>query len=93
MLNKRKKTANASKISNKKSKLTYQEQLDLTALPKQIEQLEQQQSALHDTISQADFYQQPAEQVAKVQDQLKLLDDQLEQAYERWDELEQKQEA
>lgn len=87
------KAANESKISNKKSKLTYQEQLDLTALPKQIEQLEQQQSALHDTISQADFYQQPAEQVAKVQDQLKQLDDELEQAYERWDELEQKQEA
>jgi ATP-binding cassette subfamily F protein uup len=77
--------------TKKKSTLTYQEQLDLEALPKQIEQLETKQTELHDEISKPEFYQQAAELVAKTQDQLATLEAELEQAYERWEILEEKQ--
>ncbi len=82
------KTATATK---KKSTLTYQEQLDLAALPKEIEALEQKQAELHDEISQADFYLQEAEVVTRTQDALAELDEQLTQAYQRWETLEEKQ--
>jgi ATP-binding cassette subfamily F protein uup len=77
--------------TKKKSTLTYQEQLDLEALPKQIEQLETKQTELHEEISKPEFYQQAAELVAKTQDQLATLEAELEQAYERWEILEEKQ--
>jgi len=77
--------------AKKKSKLTYQEQLDLDALPKQIEQLEAKQTSLHDEISQPEFYQQAPDKVAKTQDELAALEAELEQKFERWEMLEEKQ--
>jgi ATP-binding cassette subfamily F protein uup len=77
--------------TKKKSTLTYQEQLDLEALPKKIEALEEKQAELHDTISQPSFYQQSADLIAKTQDELTALEAELEQAYERWEMLEEKQ--
>jgi ATP-binding cassette subfamily F protein uup len=77
----------------KRSKLTYQEQLDLDALPKKIEALEQKQAELHDVVSQPEFYQQAADKVTAVQDELATLETELEQTYERWEMLEEKQDA
>jgi ATP-binding cassette subfamily F protein uup len=74
-----------------KSKLTYQEELDLAALPKQIESLEAEQAQLHDEMSAPEFYQQSAQAIADVQDKLAAVSEQLEQAYERWEVLEEKQ--
>jgi ATP-binding cassette subfamily F protein uup len=82
--------AKKAEPSKKKSTLTYQEQLDLEALPKKIETLEEKQAELHDTISQPAFYQQAADLVAKTQDELTALEAELEQAYERWEMLEDK---
>jgi ATP-binding cassette subfamily F protein uup len=79
--------------AKKKSKLTYQEQLDLEALPKKIEALEQKQAELHDVVSQPEFYQQAADKVTAVQDELATLEAKLEQTYERWEMLEEKQDA
>jgi len=79
------------KQAKKKSTLTYQEQLDLAALPKQIEELEHKQSNLHDAISQPDFYQQSADKVTSTQDELTELTTELEQMYARWEQLEEKQ--
>jgi ATP-binding cassette subfamily F protein uup len=94
------KKSTASKVTKtnissakKKSNLTYQEQLDLDALPKKIEQLEEQQDALHTVISGPEFYQQDAEKVAATQDELAALTKELEGAYERWEILEEKQEG
>jgi len=83
--------AKKAESTKKKSTLTYQEQLDLEALPKKIEALEEKQVELHDTISQPAFYQQSADLVAKTQDELTALEAELEQAYERWEVLEEKQ--
>ncbi len=80
------------KSTNKKAALSYQEQLDLAALPKQIEMLELQQSELLNRIGQADFYQQSADKVSSVQTQLAQLTTDLDNAYDRWQQLEAKQE-
>jgi len=90
--NKPKSAPKAIKSSGKKSSLTYQEQLDLTALPKQIETMELKQTELQDKISQPEFYQQAADKVTVVQDKLAQLTEELELAYDRWQQLEAKQE-
>ncbi|OUR64054.1 ABC transporter ATP-binding protein [Methylophaga sp. 42_25_T18] len=79
--------------AKKKSNLTYQEQLDLAALPKTIEQLEQKQDELHTVIAEPDFYQQDADKVTATQDELAALTKELESEYERWEMLEEKQEG
>ncbi|PCJ30769.1 MAG: ABC transporter ATP-binding protein [Gammaproteobacteria bacterium] len=83
----------AVKKVNKKSSLTYQEQLDLTALPKLIEQLELEQTALHTKMNQADFYQQAADKITATQDKLAEITAELETTYERWQLLEEKEQG
>ncbi len=78
---------------NKKSSLTYQEQLDLETLPKEIEQFELKQAELHKRISAPEFYQQTTEKQAKTQDELTALTSELEAMYGRWDALEAKKEG
>ena len=75
-------------VADKKRKLTYQEQRELGALPGIIEQLEQQQAALGQTLSQPDFYQSSPEKIRQVTDELADIERQLEAAFARWDELE-----
>ncbi|MFW5447481.1 MAG: ATP-binding cassette domain-containing protein [Methylophagaceae bacterium] len=87
------KVKTVTKKVNKKSSLTYQEQLDLELLPKEIEQLELQQAELHKKISDPEFYQQAVEKQAKIQDELAQLTTDLEATYERWDMLEAKREG
>ncbi|MBE0438892.1 MAG: ATP-binding cassette domain-containing protein [Gammaproteobacteria bacterium] len=82
-----------AKPAKKKSNLSYQEQLDLAAYPQKIEALEQQQAELMTVINQPEFYQQSQDKITKVQDELASLNTELEQAYERWDALEAKQNA
>lgn len=84
--------AEAKKV-NKKSSLTYQEQLDLEVLPKEIEQCELKQSELHKKISDPAFYQQSTDKQAETQDKLAELTSELEAMYQRWDELEAKKEG
>jgi len=80
----------AVKKVSKKSSLTYQEQLDLEALPKQIEQVELKQAELHKKIAEPEFYQQPQDKIAKTQDELEGITAELEAMYDRWDALEAK---
>lgn len=81
------------KPAKKKSNLTYQEQLDLAAYPQKIEALEQQQAELMALINQPEFYQQSQDKITNTQNELATLNSELEQAYERWDALEAKQNA
>ena len=76
--------ANAS--GNKK--LSYKLQLELEQLPAKIEVLETETSELHDLVSQPGFYEKQQEEVAKTLAKLAGVEQQLEQAYSRWDELE-----
>jgi ATP-binding cassette subfamily F protein uup len=84
-----KKSASAS-IANtaKKRKLNYKEQKELETLPDLIAELEAAQVAVTEKISNPAFYQQSPATTAKVLDELKAIEQKLEQAFDRWNELE-----
>jgi len=69
-------------------KLSYNDQKELNALPKKIEQLEAEQSELQKLISSEAFYKQDQASIAQTMAALNLVEITLEQAYQRWDELE-----
>ncbi|MEH6358361.1 MAG: ATP-binding cassette domain-containing protein [Pseudomonadales bacterium] len=70
-----------------KKKLAYKDQIELDKLPALIETLENQQAKLEAQISQPDFYKGTAQETQTVLDSLESTQQQLEQAYQRWDEL------
>lgn len=71
-----------------KQKLSYQEQKELSILPKEIEKLETEQADLHQRMADPKFYQQPADQIAKTTAKLKEVKQKLKVKYQRWEELE-----
>ena len=70
-----------------KRKLSYKDQRELDALPGLIEELEQSQKALEETVSDPDFYQRDQAEVAKVLADLTEVQAKLESAFERWSQL------
>lgn len=85
------KSASTAKVAKKKSKLTYQEQLDLKALPAKIEELEAKQQVFTEQMSDPDFYKQDAEAISKVQQSVEELEILLAETYQRWEALEEKE--
>jgi len=81
------------KKANKKSNLTYQEQLDLAAFPKKIEELDKKQTELHDLIGQPSFYKQSEDKIAATQAELAKVTAELNIMYEKWEVMEAKQDA
>lgn len=73
--------------SDGKQKLSYKEQRELDAIPARIEALEQEQQHLTEQASQAEFYQQHRDTITATVDRLQQIQDELEQAYERWADL------
>ena len=71
-----------------RKKLSYNDQRELDQLPERIESLETQVSEYHSRVAEPSFYQQPAERIAAVQQELKALEAELATAYERWEALE-----
>jgi ATP-binding cassette subfamily F protein uup len=69
-------------------KLSYKEQRELEALPGKIEQLEQEQSQLHATVSEGAFYQRSADQITAALARLESVTRELEACYARWEALE-----
>ncbi len=78
-------TAKANRA--KQTKLSYKLQCELDELPQKIEQLEQTQQVLHDSMAEPDYFKQAKEDIAKDQKKLAEIDSELEQAYSRWEEL------
>jgi ATP-binding cassette subfamily F protein uup len=77
--------------ANKFKKLSYKDQRELEALPAQIEEMEAEQSELEQLMSQPEFYEGHNDGGKPVEDVLKQTADiqaKLEQAYQRWEELE-----
>ena len=73
----------------KPKKLSYKDQRELEQLPQRIEQLETELAALHQTMAEPAFYQQPAEIIAARQQEMKTLEAKVAEAYARWEALEQ----
>jgi ATP-binding cassette subfamily F protein uup len=80
-------SAVAESVSTSK-KLSFREKRELDELPTRIEQLESQIAAKHQAMSDPRFYQQAGPQIAAAQAELKTLETDLQQAYERWETLE-----
>jgi ABC transport system ATP-binding/permease protein len=78
----------AAKPQKTGKKLGFNEQKELKALPRKIEKLEQQLSELQNQMADPEFYQQGAEKIAETTQQLNNLETELEQTYQRWEELE-----
>ncbi len=70
------------------AKLSYKEQRELAQLPERIEQLEVEQNELQETTSHPDFYRRDPAAASQLLNRLKRLEQELEMAYQRWDELE-----
>ena len=70
-----------------KKKLSYKLQRELDAIPAKIEDLETELDALHEQVSQVDFYQQPLETTEAVLAQITAVQEQLDVVLERWAEL------
>ncbi len=77
-------------------KLTYKEQRALEAqkrelaeLPGRIEALESEQHQLTTAMADPVFYQRDSAEIAQAANRLKEIEEELAQAYERWEELEQ----
>lgn len=64
------------------------ERKELFNLPKQIERCEREQEKLHEKMADPDFYNQDQPKIDKVVNQLKKLENEGENLFERWEELE-----
>ncbi|TYO98893.1 ATP-binding cassette subfamily F protein uup [Geothermobacter ehrlichii] len=69
-------------------RLSFREKKELEELPARIEQLEAEQAGLHEKLADPDFYRSAGPEVGTCQQRLKELEEELEKAYERWQELE-----
>jgi len=77
------------KPPREKQKLSYKETRELAELPLQIEALEQEKERLLQTLNSPAFYAgSNADEIKQASDRLKALEEELDGAYGRWDELE-----
>ena len=88
-------TKNEPQSASNAGKLSYKEQRQLEALkrelielPGRIESLEAEQHALTARMAETSFYQQDSAEIARSANRLKELEDELAQAFARWEELE-----
>ncbi|RUO60304.1 ABC transporter ATP-binding protein [Pseudidiomarina insulisalsae] len=71
-----------------RKKLSYKLQRELDMLPERIEALENEQQELQTQVNDPAFYNRPHEETGRVLERLSVLEEELMQALERWDELE-----
>ncbi|EGQ8000894.1 TPA: ABC transporter ATP-binding protein [Vibrio vulnificus] len=81
-------TPKTAPAKNTSKKLSYKLQRELEALPAKLEQLEADIEALQEQVNSAEFFAQPVETTQPVLEQLAALEQELEIAFERWEELE-----
>ena len=71
-------------------KLSFNEKRELETLPNRIDQLESEQAKLHLTLAEPALYQEDdGAQVVKLNQRLKDIEQELEESYLRWQELEE----
>ena len=74
--------------ATKNPKLSYKFQQELDKLPKQIEKLEETLQQLQQLTSTAEFHQGDRDAIQQKMDEMTEADKQLQEKYQRWDELE-----
>lgn len=73
---------------NKSKKLSYKLQRELEALPVRLEELEAEIESLQTSVNDPSFFSKPVEETQPVLDKLSATEQELETAFERWEELE-----
>lgn len=91
---KEKKQPRAAAVSSERQKpvvkLNFNEQRELSKLPKQIESQEKSIAALHLEMTSPSFYQQASQEIGRFQQKLAEHETKLAEFYARWEELEEK---
>ncbi|MCG9552489.1 ABC transporter ATP-binding protein [Vibrio sp. Isolate31] len=75
-------------VKAKPKKLSYKLQRELEALPMRLEELETQIETLQEEVNDPSFFSKSVEQTQPVLDKLSAAEQELEVAFERWEELE-----
>ncbi len=75
----------------KKKKLSYKLQLELDALPRQLEELEAKVATLQESINAPEFFTKNRNEADQFLAELAKTEEQLEIAFMRWEELEELQ--
>ena len=70
-------------------RLTYKEQREVEALPQRIEAMEAELGELHQRMADPAFYRQAPAEIIRVKSRLQSLQNDVAEAYRRWEELEQ----
>jgi ATP-binding cassette subfamily F protein uup len=78
---------NATVAPGGRRKLTYREQRELEELPSRIEGMEREQEQLNAAVAAPEFYRETAEVIHQTLGRLAALEQELLDAYARWDEL------
>jgi ATP-binding cassette subfamily F protein uup len=81
-------TAPARPARDRPRRLSYKEQRELESLPQRIETLETEQTLLHQRLADPGFYQQPGPEIARLTTRAQSLQEELLEAYTRWESLE-----
>ncbi|MCL9776739.1 ABC transporter ATP-binding protein [Vibrio methylphosphonaticus] len=81
-----KKSANA--VNSKPKKLSYKLQRELEALPALLEQLEEELGSLQEVVNSTEFFSKPVDETQPILDKLSAKEQELDVAFERWEELE-----
>ncbi|MEC7941683.1 MAG: ABC transporter ATP-binding protein [Pseudomonadota bacterium] len=81
-------TPKTAPVKAKPKKLSYKLQRELEALPQRLEELETQIEALQEEVNNPNFFSKSVEQTQPVLDKLTATEQELEVAFERWEELE-----
>ena len=68
-------------------KLSFKEQKELESLPNRIEELEAEQTALHEAMADPDYFKRDGDELAKDSNRLESLAEELRLSYQRWEEL------
>ncbi|WP_299134645.1 ABC transporter ATP-binding protein [uncultured Vibrio sp.] len=81
-------TPKTAPVKAKPKKLSYKLQRELEALPMRLEELETQIETLQEEVNDPNFFSKSVEQTQPVLDKLSAAEQELEVAFERWEELE-----
>lgn len=81
-------TPKTAPVKNKPKKLSYKLQRELEALPAKLEELEAEIESLQEQVNNPEFFSKSVEQTQPILDKLAATEQELEVAFERWEELE-----
>lgn len=73
---------------DKSSRISFNEKKELKKLPEKIEKLEAKQASIFEAMSAPEFFQKSSQDIENANAQLKLVEEELAAAYERWEYLE-----